>query len=167
MLGLTVLALVLTGCSASSSRPSGPDARPSVPSPSTAPAPAAPLAADDSGGMGVPQLGRGEAPDRTRPLRIRVEVSGRGCFLARPADRDREPLLVVWPPRTTLGDAGDKLVLDSGVTATDGALLPGRGAVVPVRSLPSYAEDGYWAYAIDYCTPEARRVLVLTEVDPR
>lgn len=122
---------------------------------------------EQSGGMGIPQLDAGDAPSGTRPLTVRVSVSSRGCFLAGPADGDTEPLLVVWPPRTTIGDSGDELVLGTGVTATDGTLLPGRGAVVPVRSLPSYAEDGYWEYAVDYCTPGARRVLVLTEVAPR
>ena len=122
---------------------------------------------EQSGGMGVPRLDEGDAPSSTRRMTVRVSVSSRGCFLARPADGHGEPLLVVWPPRTTLGDSGDKLVLGTGITATDGTLLPSRGAVVPAQSLPSYAEDGYWAYAVDYCTPGARRVLVLTEVAAR
>lgn len=153
-------AIGLAGCSPEAS---GPESR----QPGSAVSEGTATDEEQSGGMGIPQLAAGDAPSGTRPLTVRVSVSSRGCFLAGPVDGDGEPLLVVWPPRTTLGDDGDELVLGTGVTATDGALLPGRGAVVPVRSLPSYAEDGYWAYAIDYCTPEARCVLVLTEVEPR
>lgn len=122
---------------------------------------------EQSGGMGVPQLDAGDAPSGTRPLTVRVSVSSRGCFLAGPADGDGERLLVVWPEGTVIGPSGDRYVLPSGVTVTDRMLLPARGVVVPVRSLPSYAEDGYWAYAVDYCTPGARRVLMLTEVAAR
>lgn len=153
-------AIVLTGCSPEASDPESRQPGSAV---SEGPA----TDEEQSGGMGVPQLDAGDVPIGTRPMTVRVSVSSRGCFLAGPADGAEEPLLVVWPASTTLGDSGDQLVLGTGITATDGSLLPGRGAVVPVRSLPSYAEDGYWAYAVDYCTPGARRVLVLTEVAPR
>ncbi len=122
--------------------------------------------------MGVPQLSAPDAPDapdaphRPRPLTVRLQVSDRGCFLGTvPATSD--PLLVVWPEGTAIGASGDEYVLPSGATATDGSRLSARGALMPVRSLPSYAEDGYWAMAVDFCTPDAARVLFLTEVRVR
>lgn len=93
-------------------------------------------------------------------------MSDRGCFLAA-VPQVADPLLVVWPEGTAIGASGDRYVLPSGATATDGSRLSARGAVVPVRSLPAYAEDGYWAMAVDYCTPDTARVLVLTEVRVR
>jgi hypothetical protein len=113
--------------------------------------------------MGVPQLAAQDAPDRPRPLTVRLQVSERGCFLA-VVPQVADPLLVVWPEGTAIGASGDRYVLPSGATTADGSRLSARGAVVPVWSLPSYAEDGYWAMAVDFCTPGARRVLVLTEV---
>lgn len=156
-LAAVVAAVGLAGCSSEPSQPSDPEGR--------GPGSATPAPVDQqgqSGGMGVPQLAPADAPGRAVPLVARVEVSGSGCFLAR-VDGDAGRLLVIWPDGTEIGSRGDQLVLGSGATVTDQAVVRGRGAVVPVRSLPSYAEDGYWAYAVDYCTPGAGRVLVLTE----
>ena len=176
-----LVASALAGCAGSESgtgpEPDGPAPAP-VPAASgrAAPVATAPAHEDDqSGGMGVPQLSAPDAsdapdapdaPHRPRPLTVRLQVSDRGCFLGTvPGTSD--PLLVVWPEGTAIGASGDEYVLPSGATATDGSRLSARGALMPVRSLPSYAEDGYWAMAVDFCTPDAARVLFLTEVRVR
>lgn len=126
--------------------------------------------AGNEGGMGVPQQPEDwEVPGGTGPVRVRVSLAPDGCFLGRPegvaGDRyGGEPLLVVWPPGTQLGDSGDVLVLPRRDEVTDGAQLAGTGAIVRVGALPGYDADGYWAMAVGFCTPGAEQVLVLDDV---
>ena len=140
---LLTLLLVLTGCAGSG----GSDA------------------ADDLGGMGVPQQLDGEDyPGAREELAFRVHLADNGCFLGTTA-QEPAPRLVVWPRGTELGEHGDELRLPDGSVVGDGAELEGPGLLLPADQLPG-TQDGYWAYAVGFCTPDAATVLVLDRAAP-
>ncbi len=114
------------------------------------------------GGMGVPQQFRGEEyPGPRSDLRVRVHLAGNGCFLGRLQGKDDARRLVVWPAGTEQGDAGDELRLPGGTVVRHGALLDARGTVLATQRLSGFASDGYWGYAVGFCTPNVSEVLVL------
>ena len=118
-------------------------------------------AEDDLGGMGVPQQLDGEDyPGPREDLKVRVRLADNGCFLGTTAD-EPEPRLVLWPSGTEQGEHGDELRLPDGVTVRHDDVLDGRGLLLPTDRLPAISEDGYWAYAVGFCTPDAATVLVL------
>lgn len=124
-------------------------------------------AEEDLGGMGVPQQLDGEEyPGPRGDLTVRLVLAGNGCFLGTTA-QEPEPRLLVWPRGTEQGDHGDELRLPGGAIVRHGDVLSGRGLLLPTDRLPAVAEDGYWAYAVGFCTPDAATVLVLDRAVPR
>ena len=97
---------------------------------------------------------------------MRVRLADNGCFLGTTAP-EQKPRLVVWPSGTAQGDHGDELRLPDGAIVGHGDVLDGRGLLLPTDRLPAVAEDGYWAFAVGFCTPDATTVLVLDRVAPR
>lgn len=114
------------------------------------------------GGMGVPQQVRGEEyPGPRERLTVRVHLARNGCFLGRLRGSDPVRRLVVWPTGTEQGDAGDELRLPGGGAVRHGDVLNGRGLLLATDRLAGYQSDGFWAYAVGFCTPDAPDVLVL------
>ena len=120
--------------------------------------------ADNTAGMGVPQhRGSVEYPGDRRPMEPRMHVAGNGCFLGSLPGEARR-YLVVWPADTEQGSSGDELRLPDGTVLRDGDLLAGDGLLMPVRKLEGFGDDGYWDFAVGFCTPRASEVLVLDSV---
>ena len=124
-------------------------------------------AEDNLGGMGVPQQFDGEEyPGPRQDLAVRVRLADNGCFLGTTVD-EPEQRLVVWPRGTAQGEHGDELRRPDGSEVRDGAELEGPGLLLPADQLPGMTQDGYWAHAVGFCTPDAATVLVLDRAVPR
>lgn len=113
--------------------------------------------------MGVPQQFAGEEfPGDRHRVTMRVHLAPDGCFLGRlPADGDGSRRLVVWPRGTEQGASGAELRLPDGTVVRHGDVLTGVGLVMPTARLAHVGEDGFWDFAVSFCTPRAADVLVL------
>jgi len=125
--------------------------------------PGAEDAGDNTGGMGIPQQrGSEEYPGDRRAVEPRVHVAPNGCFLGSLPDTGQTSrFLIVWPADTVQGASGDELRLPDGTAVRDGDELAGDGLLLPTHELDGYGANGYWDFAVGFCTPGASEVLVL------
>ena len=131
--------------------------------------PGAQGADDDTAGMGVPQQrGSEQYPGDRQALALRVHVSANGCFLGSLEGLEgARRYLVVWPAGTEQGASGEVLRLPDGTAVQERAVLTGQGLLMPTRRLEGFGAEGYWDFAVGFCTPGARDVLVLDDAARR
>lgn len=110
---------------------------------------------DGLGGMEMPRQRDGEAyPGLRRDIVGIVEVAPDGCVGVRIDDRS---YFAIWPRGS---EQHEVVRLPGGEVIAAGDRIVGVGALTPVAPLVA-DPNGYWAYVIGFCAPDAREVLVL------